>query len=293
LSPLTKLFVVLLVIVSMLNAAAIVVFVNKAQPLQPQLDALGQQLAAARNEAAANLAAKEKADAQYNTEAKLHLTDNSNNQGAIATIQQKVNSDQVMIARLTADNTNLQAALNTATSNAQLSTATANKLQDQVTDLRKTNDGLAKTNEEDGRRIAELTSTLESQTARLEETQEQLAQTKDNQQKLEAALKDRGYDAQAILNAPIAANIGAPAIEGVVREKSVINGNTFVTISVGSNDGVSKGMKFNVLDGPDFLGIVTIDTVDTDNAIGRLQSVPGKENRVQKGNEVKTQIRGS
>jgi myosin heavy subunit len=286
------LFVVLLVIVSMLNAAAIVVFVNKAQPLQPQLDALGQQLASARNEAAANLAAKEKAEGQYNTEAQLHLNDNSNNQAAIAKVQEKINSDQVAIARLTADNTGLQTALNTANSNVQLSTATASKSQDQVTDLRKTNDGLAKSNEEFGRRNAELTSTLESQTARMEEAQEQLSQTKEDKQKLASALKQRGYDADAILSAPTEA-LAAPAIEGVVRDKSVINGNTFVTISVGSQDGVAKGMKFNVLDGPDFLGIVTIDTVDTDNAIGRLQPVPGKEDRVQKGNEVKTQIRGS
>jgi hypothetical protein len=287
------LFVVLLVIVSMLNAAAIVVFVNKAQPLEPQITALGQQLAAARNEAAANLAAKEKAEGQYNTESQLHLTDNSNNQAAIAKVQEKVNSDQVTIARMTADNTNLQAGLNTAISNAQLATATADKLQGQVTDLRKTNDGLAKTNEEDGRRIAELTSTLESQTSRMEEAQEQLADTKEKQQKLAEALKQRGYDPEAIINASINPTVAAPAIEGTVREKSIINGNTFVTISVGSNDGVAKGMKFSVLDGPDFLGIVTIDTVDTDNSIGRLQSVPGKEDRVQKGNEVKTQIRGS
>ena len=34
-----------------------------------------------------------------------------------------------------------------------------------------------------------------------------------------------------------------------MREKSVINGNTFVTISVGSADGVAKGMKFYVVNG--------------------------------------------
>lgn len=291
-SPLTKLFVVLLVIVSMLNAAAIVVFVNKAEPLAPQLTALGQQLQSARNEAAANLAAKDKAEQQYNTETQLHLSDNNKNQAAIADVQQKVNSDQVTIARLTADNTDMQAGLNTANSNVQLSTATANKLQDQVTQLRTTNDGLAKSNEEFGRRNAQLTSTLESQTARLEETQENLSQSKENQQKLAAALKERGYDPDQIISASTSA-VAAPDIEGVIRDKSVINGNTFVTISVGSNDGVAKGMKFSVVEGPDFLGIVTISTVDTDNSIGRLEPAPGKGDRVQKGDEVRTQLRGS
>ncbi|MGD0541094.1 MAG: hypothetical protein ABSB33_06230 [Tepidisphaeraceae bacterium] len=292
-SPLTKLFVVLLVIVSMLNAAAIVVFVNKEQPLQPQLDAANQQLVAAHMEAAANLAARQKAEDDYNAESQQHQKDNSDNAAAIGAVQSQLNESRVTIARLQADYTNMQAALNTANNNVQLTTSTANKLQDQVTQLRTSNDALVKQNEEFGRRNAELTSTLESLQARQEETQEQLAQSKENNQKLSGALKERGYDPDQILATPVANGLGAPSIEGVVREKSVINGNTFVTISVGSADGVSKGMRFYVVDGPEFLGIVTIDTVDTDNSIGRLEGQPNKVAQVQKGNEVKTQLRGS
>jgi chaperonin cofactor prefoldin len=194
---------------------------------------------------------------------------------------------------LQADNTNLQAAMNQANSNVQLSTSTANKLQEQVTQLRTSNDTLAKQNEEFGRRNAQLTSTLEGLVAKDEETQEQLAQVKDDKQKLAGALKERGYDPDLILQAPVANALGAPAIEGVVREKSLINGNTFVTISVGSADGVTKGMRFYVINGADFLGIVTIDTVDSDNSIGKLEGDPAKITQVQKGDEVKTQLRGS
>ncbi|MGD0141203.1 MAG: hypothetical protein ABSD28_20280 [Tepidisphaeraceae bacterium] len=292
-SPLTKLFVALLVIVSMLNAAAIVVFVNEAQPLKPQLDALSQQLASVRSEAAANLAAKNKAEGNYNAEVLLHQRDNSNYQGAITGVKSDLNNAAVTIARLQADNTNLQAAMNQANSNVQLSTSTANKLQEQVTQLRTSNDTLAKQNEEFGRRNAQLTSTLEGLVAKDEETQEQLAQVKDDKQKLAGALKERGYDPDLILQAPVANALGAPAIEGVVREKSLINGNTFVTISVGSADGVTKGMRFYVINGADFLGIVTIDTVDSDNSIGKLEGDPAKITQVQKGDEVKTQLRGS
>ena len=292
-SPLTKLFVVLLVIVSMLNAAAIVVFVNKAQPLQPQLDAANQQLAAERMQSASNLAAKQKAEDQYNSESQQHQKDNTNSAATVGAVQSQLNEARVTIARLQADNTNMQGSLNTANNNVQLTTSTANKLQDQVTQLRTSNDSLVKQNEEFGRRNAELTSTLESLQARQEETQEQLAESKENMQKLSGALKERGYDPDQILSAPVANGVGAPSIEGVVREKSVINGNTFVTISVGSADGVAKGMRFYVVDGPDFLGIVTIDTVDTDNSIGRLEGKPDKVAQVQKGNEVKTQLRGS
>jgi chromosome segregation ATPase len=277
----------------MLNAAAIVVFVNKAQPLQPQLDAANAQLQAARQQADAALRAKQTAEDSYNSEMLLHNKDNTTNQAAIADQQEKLHEAELTVARLQADSTNLQTTVNTATSNSQLANATANKLQDQVTSLRTSNDSLVKENQDFSQHNAQLTSTLESLQAKEEETSEQLAQAKDDEQRLKGSLKDRGYDPDAILAQTTPNGLGAPDIEGVVRDKSVINGNTFVTISVGSNDGVAKGMKFNVVDGPDFLGVITIDTVDTDNAIGRLDGPPGKVGLVQKGNEVKTQIRGS
>jgi cell shape-determining protein MreC len=275
----------------MLNAAAIVVFVNKAQPLQPQLTALGQQLQSTQLQAAANLSARQKAEDNYNAEVQQHQKDNSNNQAAIGAVQTQLNEARVTIARLQADNTDLQAAVNTANSNVQLSTSTANKLQEQSTQLRTSNDKLAKENEEFGRRNAELTSTLDSLQARTEETQEKLAQSKEDQEKLAAFMTQRGYDPAGVINAPTSSELAAPAIEGVVREKSVINGNTFVTISVGSADGVAKGMKFYVVNNSGFLGIVTIDTVDSDNSIGKLEGSPEKINQVQAGNEVKTQLR--
>jgi cell shape-determining protein MreC len=259
--------------------------------LQPQLTALGAQLQSTQLQAASNLSARQKAEDNYNAEVQQHQKDNSNNQAAIGAVQTQLNEARVTVARLQADNTDLQAAVNTANSNVQLSTSTANKLQEQATQLRTSNDKLAKENEEYGRRNAELTSTLDSLQARTEETQEKLAQTKEDQEKLAAFMTQRGYDPDAVLKAPSDSGVAAPAIEGVVREKSVINGNTFVTISVGSADGVAKGMKFYVSNGNDFLGIVTIDTVDSDNSIGKLEGSPDKIDQVQKGNEVKTQLR--
>ena len=289
-SPLTKLFVVLLVVVSMLNAAAIVVFVNNTQPLKPQLTALGDQLRSTQLQAAANLSARQQAEDQYNAEVQQHQKDNSNNQAAIGAVQAQLNEARVTVARIQADNTDLQAAVSTANSNVQLSTSTANKLQEQVTQLRASNDKLAKDSEEFGRRNAELTSTLDSLQARQEDTQEKLAQSKEDQEKLAGFITQRGFDPAAVINAPTN-QLAPPAIEGVVREKSVINGNIFVTISVGSADGVAKGMKFYVLSNAGFLGIVTIDTVDSDNSIGKLEGDPDKIDQVQAGNEVKTQIR--
>jgi uncharacterized phage infection (PIP) family protein YhgE len=274
----------------MLNAAAIVVFVNKEQPLPLQLAALQQQLQSKQMEAAANLSAMQKAENQYNTEVQLHQKDNTDNQAAIGAVQSQLNDGRVTIARLQADNTNLQATVNTDNSNVQLSAATAAQDDAVNKELRTANDKLAKENQEFGTRNAELSSTLDSLQARTEETQEKLEQSKEDQQKLEGWITERGGDPQTVLS-NATGPVATPSIQGVVQDKSVINGNTFVTISVGSADGVAKGMKFYVVNGADFLGIVTIDTVDSDNSIGKLEGTPDKLGQVQKGNEVRTQLR--
>ena len=95
------------------------------------MEAANQQLSAERLQAAANMAARQKAEDLYNAEVQQHQKDNSDNAARHGGVQSKVNEARVTIARLQADNTDLQAAVNTANSNVQLSTSTANKLQEQ------------------------------------------------------------------------------------------------------------------------------------------------------------------
>ncbi len=143
-------------------------------------------------QSAADQAAEQKAQDQFNAESQQHQKDNADNAAAIGAVQSQLNESRVTIARLQADYTNMQASLNTANNNVQLQTSTASKLQDQASQLRTSNDALVKQNEEFGRRNAELTSTLESLQARQEETQEQLAQSKENNQKLSARSRSGG-----------------------------------------------------------------------------------------------------
>src|ERR1700677_3064114 len=103
----------------MLNAAAIVVFVNEVQPLKPALDAAQSQLSAAHAQVDSANAAREHSEGQYNAEVQLHQKDNSDNQTKLTGSDSDLNNARVTIARLQADNTNLQSALNTANSNVQ------------------------------------------------------------------------------------------------------------------------------------------------------------------------------
>ena len=84
-----------------------------------------------------------------------------------------------------------------------------------------------------------------------------------------------------------------PPINGVVRAVKPIDSVPYATISVGSADGVQKGMEFKVIDRKNgaFLGILTVDTVEPNEATGRLkgprvQDIHGGDNNI----EVRTQL---
>jgi len=296
LSPLTKLFVVLLVLTSMLTTAGFIVFVNGVRPLQPQLDAANVALADARSKANTDLAAIQLAQEQFRQEIAAHHSDRANDAGNLAKVQGQVNDAKSQMAQLEAEKTNLQAAVNTLNSNLSLITATVNKLQEQVTALRSANDTLVRRSEDDGRRLSDLSSQTETMGAALSQTKEQLQAELEKNQKLGGWIKDHAGNPDEIAAGGAAgAAVGAPAISGHVVEKNTFNGNTYVTISVGSADGVAKGMQFYVLDRPSgqFLGIITIDSVDSNNSIGRLEGEPAKVAQVRAGNDVKTQLRGS
>ncbi len=84
--------------------------------------------------------------------------------------------------------------------------------------------------------------------------------------------------------------IGAEMIanlRGVIKNKRTINGIEYATISLGSAQNVSKGMRFKVIDGNSFLGYLTIDNVEPNESVGHLDG-PNLA-MVKSGTEVRTQ----
>ncbi|MGA3065723.1 MAG: hypothetical protein ABSF29_02630 [Tepidisphaeraceae bacterium] len=295
-SPLTKVFVVLLVVTSMLSTAGFVVFVQNIRPLQPQLDAERSAEESARQQAGLALAAKEQAEAQRDQEIANHQADRTKDAAVLAMSEKNLNDAQVQIAQLQAEKTNLQATVNTLNSNLALTASTADKLNQQVADLRTRNDALTKQSEDDTKQLSDLTSQTETQGATLEQTQEKLQAELERDQKLSGWVRDHsGSPDDIVAGGSTAVGAAAPAIDGRILEKSTINGVPYVTISVGSADGVERGMQFYVVDpvSAQFLGIVTIDTVDSNNSIGKLDGDADKIAQVRAGNDVKTQLRGS
>lgn len=287
-SALTKLFVVLLVVCSMLLTASVVVFVNKVENFAQTNKQLGAKLSDAqrqqeqfRNDLSASNARAEEAISQASSQI------NAKN-AEVNALQQKVAEQGVQIADLSSK-VQLQAlALTQATEGQKAAQDMAARLHDQTTDLRKGMDQLTKNNTDLNASVSDLTNKLEVTTRDLRFTREQLAEAQNKSEKLAAQVRDLGGNPSQLASAGTKA--GAPAINGVVRDVRTIEGVPYATISVGTADSVTKGMQFNVIDRDRgiFLGILTVDTVEPNESLGRLEGPRTSE--IHAGNEVRTQL---
>jgi hypothetical protein len=294
LSPLTKIFVVLLVVVAMLNAAAEVVFVNNIKPLKQQLDNSTASLEDARSKADSALAAQEKAEAQLQTEITAHQKDRQNDAGTLTALQTQLTAANVDKAQLQQEKGVRDGLMTSQTSLLSVQTAANSKAQQQVIELRTETDNLTHAVGEDSKRIAELTNQVETLHSTLDDTAEKLAVADSSVQKLSGVMKDHGLNPSDALNGPGGLGVGAPAIAASVKDSRVIEGNTFVTLNVGQADGVEKGMTFWVVDEQrgQVLGNVTVDSVTGNESVGRVRGDADKLKLVRAGDDAKTQFRG-
>ncbi len=287
-SPLTKIFVVLHVVLSLLLTAGLIVFVNRTENFAANLAASANSRTAAMNRANAA-----EADAQSARESATAAIAAVN--ARIKDVQAQLSAAQIQIAQR--DASLAQASSNAALASAQSSNLTEalkasegqkTKQQEMLAQLRSDSDNLIKKDSDLNITVSDLTNKLDVANRERENFSEQLAESKSQNDNLVKILGDNGINPNQV--GGIRANGGAVAINGIVRDTRVINGIPYATISVGSVDNVQKGMQFNVIDRQKgvFLGQLTIDSVEPHEATGRLEG-PGI-NDVRAGIEVRTQL---
>ncbi|HEX3355515.1 MAG TPA: hypothetical protein VHS31_00940 [Tepidisphaeraceae bacterium] len=292
-SPLTKLFVALLVILSLLLTASTVTFVstldNQREKAKVTLQSAENQKAEADAAAAQAQAAQAQAqDAQRMAQAQVEQLKQQANSS-----QQLINDRDVKLAEA-GSHLAIQAADVTRLSEALKASEDAKAhQQEMVTSLRGANDTALQQAAQSSQQISDLTNRLEvTENARRFAT-EQLEELRGQNNKLSAALQDMGGNPREILASiqPGQALGTPPKINGVVREVRTIAGLPYATISVGSADNVAKGMQFNVVErNGNFLGTITVDTVELNEATGKITGPADKVGLVQPGAEVKTQL---
>ena len=270
-SALTKTFVLLHVVMSMLLAAGLIVFVNRVDDFQKTsvTQTANLRLAEQRaTEAQAELATVRSAmqNVQQTSQARIQQI-----QGEMNARDQAVLELRGQLAEAQAQLASAQASLTSNTEALKVAQQNQGTLQGQLADLRGTHDKLMQQFTEANLSINDITSRLQQTERQRRDLAEQLAAV--NEQ-----LENRGADGArgdaggggARQASGISRNVN---VNGVVREKRVIAGRPYATISIGSADAVAKGMRLRVLGGrgwQEFLGYVDVTQVEPDEAIGVL-----------------------
>lgn len=289
-STLTKIFVALLVIVSLLQTAGLVVYVSNSATAADNLKnatAKIDSLTASNNKLTADLSAAAAANGksfdsltqqielrrQADNENKAKLAERD---GRVAELNSRLTLAQADVARLTE-------AL-------KGSEDTKSKQQDQLVSLRTSQDQAVTNAAQMSQTITDLQNKLDVTERERRWVAEQLEEARNQTTKLSAALKDAGIEPNRVLaSASSGSGAGAPNINGVIREIRKIGPLDYATISIGSSDNVSKGMEFNIVDRSTgaFFGKLTVDSVEPNEAAGRLTG--NRVTEVKAGMEVRTQ----
>ncbi len=285
-SVLTKVFIVLHVVMSLLLAAGLIVFVNRAENYNVTLKADKAKLASQASQLAnAMIDARAQAD---NAQAARVARDTAiqDGQKALAAAEAEIADAKVGVAEAQSASKTLQVSLDNLTAAVNASESQRKALSDLLDTTRTDNNTLNVKNGQLNLAVSDLTNKLEVAQRRVTDYQETIAELKQAKEAAEKQLADLGVKPGG--TGGLAA--GAPAINGVVRSSRLINGIPYATISVGADAQVVKGMKFNVVDSVKgaFLGELTIEQVDERESTGKLDGPHVAD--VQPGLEVKTQL---
>lgn len=293
-SALTKLFVVLLVVVSLLLSASLVVFVNRTE-----------------NYREASVSVKHELDKEQGAHAVTKIALAAANADRVSQVNElntrvKEGADQLTASQKKVDDVSLQLAQSQSneavarTNIAHLSQAVqaaqeqTKSLEGVVADVRSKNDDLVKKSFELNTSISDLSSKNTALGRQLTFLTEQNSELQTENQRMKPLVQDSGSKGGNGGSGGVAGvyshNLNSTPINGVVTKVESIAGNVYATISVGSSSNVTKGMQFNAVDRNtgDFLGFVTVDTVEPESATGHIEG-PRKD-RIRNGIEVRTQL---
>ena len=288
-STVTKLFVVLHVVLSMLLTAGVVVFVNRVDEYNKIVADWKAKTQTAEARATANGAAADAAKEALNaanTALAAQVEQSRKDATAAAAAQADLN---VKLADASKQLAILTAANDNAIATVKASQTAQSQYMAQVTELRTTVDTLTKAKFELDTAVADLTNQRDVLEKQRRDLAEKVSMLDSDLTRATKALADNHIDLRNIKVGPGLA-AGAPPIQGVVREVRMIEQVPYATISVGSADAVIKGMEFKVIDREkgEYLGKLTVESVDTNEATGRLQGP--KVDQVHQGLDVRTQL---
>ena len=291
LSGLTKLFVGLLAVLSIVLSAATVASVATLDNYVEQADTQAAQIATLEAEAqrkddeyAARLASATNSQTQLRGQLTKLRSDLEGLENDLSARRAELTTARQTVSEVNAVNAAATSALNNAQQAQQVQ-------QEQLAQLRTRIDEVTTQNVELNTELGNVAASRQVLDRERRNLAERLRELQQQQTRTSRALEDAGLDPRAIAEGRTRVQGNPPPINGVVVDLRTVGGNTVVTVSVGSNDDVREGTEFKVVDQTtgNFLGNVTIQYVDADESVGFLTG-PGVAN-VDAGDEVLTQFR--
>ena len=286
-SALTKTFVLLHVVMSMLLTAGLIVFVNRldastqtAKADKARITRLEDAERIARSEAEIAKSAQTAIQQQAQSQIAAVRADLENANRTALDLRSQVAEAQAQLA-------SERAAVASATEALKVAQNNQGVMQTQLADLRNNQDKVMQQFTEANLSLNDLQNRL-SQTERARrDLAEQLAGLQQQGENTPAG--DRRADAGS---GAITAS-SRQRVEGVIRNRRVIAGVPYAEISIGSNDNVARGNKLNVLsqDGQ-WLGYVVVTNVAPEEAIGRIEGPAQNVNRIRANDRVTNRIAG-
>lgn len=286
-SALTKLFVVLLVICSLMLTAALVIFVNQQDTFLTAFAAAKStldQYKRDKNTAQQELTEAKTSANQIAAQAARAATDM---QTTIAKLTDDAGKKDVEINKLNARIAVLDAAVSDLTTAAKLGQQNLGDLQKRYEAMVAESDKLRINNAELNGANTDFEKRLDVAQRELRVLLEQMTQLKKENTQARDALAQHNIT----LDGQTDKKVAAPNLKGVIRTvKLSSDGILYATISLGSSDNVAKGMQFNVIDqtAMEFLGKLTVETVEPTQSFGRLEG-PRIQN-VKPENQVLSQL---
>lgn len=289
-SPLTKILVVLMVILSIILAAGTVVWVNRQASFAKELNTTHAQLTAARAEASAARDREMLASGALD-----HLRTEMQNQlqakqQEINTLRATVTDRDSQLAQLNSNLIQVSAASKSATDALTVAQKTVDQQNQAIADLRNSQKQLEQRSSEQSFAINTLTNKYEVTNKESRDFQEQVAQLQSDNKNLRDTLRKAGVSQAGPNLGPTESLL---PLQGVVQSKQTISGVPYATISIGSAQQVTPGMRFRVVDpnsNQPFLGYLIVDRTEPNQAIGRLEGP--RINEVRPGTQVRTQLNG-
>lgn len=287
-SPLTKILVILVVVLSLLQTAATVVFVNRVDNTAEKALTYEETNKSNSAKIAALQAQLASAQADVGTVRAQAQGQVAAAQQQLLTVQQQLADRDVKLAQQAANASQQSIEAARLAEALKASEDTKGKYAEIIAEIRKFNDDLAKKVGDLNIANADLTNRLEVTERERRFLQEQNQELQAQGARAAAALKDAGLNAPAP-TAAVGVGRGAPAINATVQDVRTIANIPYATISAGTADRVSKGMQFTIQDAAgNFLGFLVIDTVEPNQAAGRLTGprVPD----IRSGADAKTKL---